>query len=491
MDKKKIGNFISALRKEKGMTQRELADKLYVSDRTVSKWERGAGLPDASLMIALSDLLGITVNELLTGEKSPDRPSAETRAEVKNAVSVFYRHVRTREKLLRRRIIAVILLAAVVLGAAGLILRKAGEDRILFPPSVTCELLQRDTDVEARLLVDRRNSGVYDYICAYDMDKYGNVALQEKNIWQSYTDPVPGAVYQGLKELCSGEITCIDVLETGYLACCYGSPSSLTILETDGDLRPVFEYTLDTRDGALVRPIPFVLGDTLYIISYDSDAQRICVISVDKKSGQETRSSFDYGELAQGSGSDGRTGSFLFDRTHLWVKDGVLYFAETSYRGGTDAVLAAYDLEENKPVHVQILENAQVVTVRREPENGQALILINPMGYAPLALYTVDDTTLEVLNITFLALPNEYLTRQDSMYGAETYYIFDEEGDMDARHVAVLFGDTISRERMEDDTASCILAVYDRASGDMVWRGRLQLPVDYEICGVSLAPAGQ
>ena len=364
-------------------------------------------------------------------------------------------------------------------------------DRILFPPSVTCVLLQRDTDVESRLLVDRRNSGVYDYICAYDMDRYGEVALREKTIWQSYTDPVPSAVYQGLKELCSGEITCIDVLETGYLACCYGSPSSLTILETDGDLRPVFAYTLDTRDGALVRPIPFVQGDTLYIISYDSDAQRICVISVDKESGQETRSSFDYGELAQGSGSDGRTGSFLFDSTHLWVKDGVLYFAETSYRGGTDAVLAAYDLEENKPVHVQILENAQVVTVRREPENGQALILINPMGYAPLALYTVDDTTLEVLNITSLALPNEYLTRQDSMYGAETYYIFDEEGDIDARHVAVLFGDTISRERMEDDTASCILAVYDRASGDMVWRGRLQLPVDYEICGVSLAPAGQ
>ncbi len=64
MDKEKIGSFISALRKEKGMTQKDLADRLHVSDRTISKWERGAGLPDASLMIGLSDLLGITVNEL-------------------------------------------------------------------------------------------------------------------------------------------------------------------------------------------------------------------------------------------------------------------------------------------------------------------------------------------------------------------------------------------------------------------------------------------
>ena len=70
MDKEKIGRFISMLRKEKGMTQKELADKLHVSDRTISKWERGAGLPDASLMVALSDLLGITVNELLTGERN-------------------------------------------------------------------------------------------------------------------------------------------------------------------------------------------------------------------------------------------------------------------------------------------------------------------------------------------------------------------------------------------------------------------------------------
>ena len=55
------------------MTQKDLAEQLHVSDRTVSKWERGAGVPDASLMIALSDILGITVNELLSGDKNIDR----------------------------------------------------------------------------------------------------------------------------------------------------------------------------------------------------------------------------------------------------------------------------------------------------------------------------------------------------------------------------------------------------------------------------------
>lgn len=70
MDREAIGRLIGALRREQGMTQRELAARLHVSDRTVSKWERGAGVPDASLMVAPADALGISVNELLTGERA-------------------------------------------------------------------------------------------------------------------------------------------------------------------------------------------------------------------------------------------------------------------------------------------------------------------------------------------------------------------------------------------------------------------------------------
>jgi len=69
MDQIKIGKFIASRRKEKNMTQRQLADILEISDKTISKWECGKGLPEVQLMMPLCNLLGINVNELLSGEK--------------------------------------------------------------------------------------------------------------------------------------------------------------------------------------------------------------------------------------------------------------------------------------------------------------------------------------------------------------------------------------------------------------------------------------
>ena len=69
MDQIKIGKFIAEERKEKKYTQRELADKLSISDKTISKWERGNGFPEVSLLLPLCNELDITVNELLSGER--------------------------------------------------------------------------------------------------------------------------------------------------------------------------------------------------------------------------------------------------------------------------------------------------------------------------------------------------------------------------------------------------------------------------------------
>jgi len=69
MEQEKIGKFIFELRKEKNMTQKELADKLGVTDRAISKWENGRGMPDLSLMKPLCKELDITINELLCGER--------------------------------------------------------------------------------------------------------------------------------------------------------------------------------------------------------------------------------------------------------------------------------------------------------------------------------------------------------------------------------------------------------------------------------------
>ncbi len=72
MDQVKIGKFISQMRKEKGLTQKQLGEELLISDKTVSKWETGKGMPEVSLMLPLCEKLGINVNELLTGERIPD-----------------------------------------------------------------------------------------------------------------------------------------------------------------------------------------------------------------------------------------------------------------------------------------------------------------------------------------------------------------------------------------------------------------------------------
>ena len=68
MDLSKIGRFIAEQRKKQGLTQAELAEKLFITDRAVSKWETGKSMPDSSIMLDLCKVLNISVNDLLSGE---------------------------------------------------------------------------------------------------------------------------------------------------------------------------------------------------------------------------------------------------------------------------------------------------------------------------------------------------------------------------------------------------------------------------------------
>ena len=68
LDNEKFGAFVAEMRKRKGWTQKELADRLFVSDKAVSKWERGLSIPNAALLMPLSEVLEVTVTELLRGE---------------------------------------------------------------------------------------------------------------------------------------------------------------------------------------------------------------------------------------------------------------------------------------------------------------------------------------------------------------------------------------------------------------------------------------
>jgi transcriptional regulator with XRE-family HTH domain len=90
MDQIKVGKFIAACRKEQGMTQANLAEKLGISDRAVSKWETGKSMPDSGIMLELCELLKINVNELLSGERimaeSYDKRAEENLLEMRRQV---------------------------------------------------------------------------------------------------------------------------------------------------------------------------------------------------------------------------------------------------------------------------------------------------------------------------------------------------------------------------------------------------------------------
>lgn len=91
IDKSKFGAFVAMLRKEKSLMQKELAEKLYVSDKAVSKWERGLSIPDVAILVPLAEILGVTVTELLECRRLPkDEPmdSQQTEEIVKKVIGL-------------------------------------------------------------------------------------------------------------------------------------------------------------------------------------------------------------------------------------------------------------------------------------------------------------------------------------------------------------------------------------------------------------------
>ena len=116
IDKEKFGNFVAQLRKEKGLMQKELAEKLYVSDKAVSKWERGLSIPDVALLVPLAEILEVTVTELLECRRLPkDEPldSVQTDEIVKKVIILSEEEQRKYRPDRRKRGIQLLLCAVI------------------------------------------------------------------------------------------------------------------------------------------------------------------------------------------------------------------------------------------------------------------------------------------------------------------------------------------------------------------------------------------
>lgn len=123
MDAQKLGAFIATTRKEKGMTQRELAERLNVTDKAISKWERGLGLPDIKMIEPLSKVLGVTILDIMRGERSSQEmiPTDQVSQVLSNTIDLATHH-----RKVEQRNTAIACLAVAVLGASVLLIDNRG-----------------------------------------------------------------------------------------------------------------------------------------------------------------------------------------------------------------------------------------------------------------------------------------------------------------------------------------------------------------------------
>ena len=135
MEQEKIGNFIKECRKEKKLTQNELAEKLNITNKAVSKWETGRGMPDSSILLELSNILDVTVNELLSGEKL-EVNEYKVKAE-ENIITIAKENDKSKKN--NKKIIIVFSCILTIIGVAVLILSRymggflfAADEKITF-----------------------------------------------------------------------------------------------------------------------------------------------------------------------------------------------------------------------------------------------------------------------------------------------------------------------------------------------------------------------
>ena len=113
----RMGEFICELRKEKGLTQKQLAEQLSVTDKAISKWERGMGYPDITLLTKLAACLGVSTNELLSGIHETAQPEPEPQEAIVQYTLEYVDSVTT-DKRARRRKMAALIFSATLLTAA-------------------------------------------------------------------------------------------------------------------------------------------------------------------------------------------------------------------------------------------------------------------------------------------------------------------------------------------------------------------------------------
>ena len=222
MDLIKIGKYIAFKRKEQGLTQKQLAEKLNMSDKSVSKWERGICLPDVSVYLELCKILGISINEFLAGEDIP-KETIEQKAE-ENIIQIT-KDNKNKQKYLKKIIRLLIVMLVVFIFITSIFVYK----KLTQPQNYIEPYLEKSTEMQTANMLSNHSGNIllfhynskknYDsltmYLTQYQKDK----KISDKEICTFYNNPSKGTNTGNIALVVDYEastLKIIDAFEDGY-----------------------------------------------------------------------------------------------------------------------------------------------------------------------------------------------------------------------------------------------------------------------------------
>ena len=222
MDLIKIGKYIAFKRKEQGLTQKQLAEKLNMSDKSVSKWERGICLPDVSVYLELCKILDISINEFLAGEDIP-KETIEQKAE-ENIIQIT-KDNKNKQKYLKKIIRLLIVMLVVFIFITSIFIYK----KLTQPQNYIEPYLEKSTEMQTANMLSSRPGNIM--LFHYDTNKQFNLIsmylteyqkgkkISHKEVCEFYINPSQGANKGNIALLVDYEastLKIIDAFEDGY-----------------------------------------------------------------------------------------------------------------------------------------------------------------------------------------------------------------------------------------------------------------------------------
>lgn len=196
MDLIKIGKYIAAKRKALGLTQKQLAEKLNMSDKSVSKWERGICLPDVTVYLELCEILGISINEFLAGEDIP-KETIEQKAE-ENIIQIT-KDNKNKQKYLKKIIRLLIVMLVVFIFITSIFIYQ----KLTQPQNYIEPYLEKSTEMQTANMLSSHPGNIllfhynskknYDSLTMYLTQYQKGKKISDKEICTFYNNPSKGA----------------------------------------------------------------------------------------------------------------------------------------------------------------------------------------------------------------------------------------------------------------------------------------------------------